>query len=81
MQRYLYERRTISGRTQSEVTSGRKPEKGRTEQANDGNEAEIYLESRPPEDVRVRSLIMLAVISTRSVDDVRGILLFRGRID
>ena len=49
-------------------------QKEHTDRANDGNEIEIYLESRFPEDFRVRSLVLLAIIFMQSVD-IRGILL------
>jgi len=52
-------------------------QKEHTDRANDGNEIQIYLEGRPPEDFRVGSLGLLAIIFAQSVD-IRGILLVSG---
>ena len=39
---------------------------GHTEHAHDGDQIEIYLESRPSEDFRLRELYLLAVIPTQA---------------
>lgn len=48
---------------------------GLTEHAHDGYEIEIYLEGRPPENLRVRWLHQLTIIAMQAWDDVRDDLL------
>jgi hypothetical protein len=47
---------------------------GHTEHAQDGDQIEIYLESRPPEDFRVRRPYLLTVIPTQAWDVRVGLL-------
>jgi hypothetical protein len=50
---------------------------GHTEHAHDGDEIEVYLEGRPPENLRVRWVHQRTVITMQAWDDVRGDLLVR----
>lgn len=50
---------------------------GHTEHGHNGDEIEIYLEGRPPENLRVRWLHQFTVITMQAWDDVRDGLLIR----
>ena len=50
---------------------------GHTEHCHDGDEIEIYLEGRPPENLRVRWVHQLTVMTMQAWDDVRDDLLVR----
>lgn len=50
---------------------------GHTEHAHDGDEIEIYLEGRPPQNFRVCWVHQLTIITMQAWDDVRDDLLVR----